>query len=135
MQFWFSLSLKQRTRGEKAVMLPGTNDEGWDRRVGPRGASWSTYRERGAQFLSNPTLRPLPSPPPIAGYPDAHLCSLACGTARCVCEFAEFVSTHSHSRAELSLSPAQTFVKNDAPVIHATGDSDRCALWLCCPGC
>lgn len=101
-QFWFPLSLKQSTCSEKAVPLPGTAEEGWDRRVSPRGTSWSAYRERGAQFLSNPTLWPRPSPPPIPGCPHAHFCSLACGTACCVCEFSEFVNTHRH--AELSLS-------------------------------
>lgn len=76
-------SLKQ-VHAAKAVTLPGTAGEGWDRRVSPCGTSWSAYRERGAQFLSNPTpgpIPPFPSPPPIPGYPDAHLCSLACGIA------------------------------------------------------
>lgn len=41
----------------------------------------------------------------------------------CVCEFSVSIGAHSHAE----LSPAQTFVKNDTPAIHATGDSDRCA--------
>lgn len=81
-------------------------------------------RGRAPGFQSMPSpLSPAPSHPSIHSCPGPHLCWLAR-----LCEFSVSVSTHS-----VQSSLAQTFVKEDMPVIHATRDSDRCALRHRCP--